>query len=218
MIPAAQVQRAMNGEESQLVGWRMARCAIGAAVPVARLRNGAIDADDDVAERQGFVGDDWRSNLVRCATGGAGSRWIRRWLKEREAQYICCAALLHLRLVQRSDLAVIDQGDDRLATLRRTREAQGALNEGTKFGSGDGDAAAPAAHDARAWPGAVTHPRAASAAVTFPERTFPSTRPLVFGASQPMTFPISFAEAAPVALIASATSASTSASLICSGM
>ena len=187
-------------------------------MPVARLRNGAIDADDDVAEWQDLVGYDRGGDLVCGAARGAGSRGVRGWLEEREAQHIGCTALLHLRLVQCGDLAVINQGDDRLATLRRTRNAEGALNEGTKFGSGDGDSAAPAAHDARARPGAAAHPRAASAAVTFPERTFPSTRPLVFGPSQPMTFPISFAEAAPVALIASATSASTSASLICSGM
>ena len=78
-------------------------------------------------------------------------------------------------------------------------------------------AAGGAAHDAHARARATAHPRAASAAVTFPERTLPSTRPLVFGPSQPMTFPISFADAAPVAVIASATSASTSLSLNCAG-
>jgi 2-isopropylmalate synthase len=34
----------MYGEESQLVGWRVTRCSIGAAVSFARLSNGPIDA------------------------------------------------------------------------------------------------------------------------------------------------------------------------------
>jgi hypothetical protein len=90
------MQCAMDGEESKLIGWRMARCAIGAAVSFACLGNSAIDADDDVAEWERFTSNGRSGNLVCGLSRGARSGGVGGRLKEWEAQYICCAALLHL--------------------------------------------------------------------------------------------------------------------------
>ena len=176
-----------------------------------------LDADDDVAKRNTFALRGSKRARMHGTARRARARRIGGRLKKGEAQHVGRAALLQMLQVELGDLTIVDERDDGLASARRTRVAQRTRNECAQFGSSDADPALPTAHDAHARARATAHPRAARAAVTFPERTLPSTRPLVFGPSQPITFPISFADVAPVAAIASATNVSMSLSLNCAG-
>ena len=51
VIPAAEVQRAVNGEEADLIRHRVLRRPIRSATPVAGLFDGTIHADHDVTDR-----------------------------------------------------------------------------------------------------------------------------------------------------------------------
>jgi hypothetical protein len=86
----------MHGKESQLVGWRVTRCTIRAAVPFARLRDGTINTDDDIAQWEPLASNDRGGSFMCGPSRGAGSRGVRGRLEEWEAQHIGCTALLHV--------------------------------------------------------------------------------------------------------------------------
>ena len=129
VIPAAEVQRAVNGEEADLIRHRVLRRPIRSATPVACLFDGTIHADHDIADRQLRR----HATLPRAGASCTGAHGKVARVNQREAEYIGWAALPHMRCVELCDRDVINEGEHRFAVGWCAGATQCARNECGKF-------------------------------------------------------------------------------------
>ena len=124
VVPAAEVERAMDDEEAQLVGRRPAHVARLAAASLPGLGDRPLDGDDDVAEVEPRAGRQQEGPVgapASLAGRSKGARMRRERLRrqEREGEDVGRAVLAHVGGVQAGQLGVVGQEQAHRGRLRR---------------------------------------------------------------------------------------------------
>jgi hypothetical protein len=136
MIPAAEVEGAVDGEEAHLIGNGVSGLPVRPPATFARLFNRPIHTDHNVAERQARP----RLRCANHATARAGrpsdarARWVIMRIKEWKAEHIRWATFPHVRCIQRCNRRIIHKGECHFAMRGRVRCAKCAHNECGEFG------------------------------------------------------------------------------------